>query len=342
MGRGTAREAVGSVYASSAGSTSSWAWCRTCVTASGQEANIVPPSTTSSAATRHRARDVAWRRTVAPAARALFAGSVLLAAPGCIVTTYQPIAGLNHPVVVDPTRPNLRDTHLDVVCLPGEGFPATDANALCNRLRTLFENQGARVSTGLDRADADRSDDDTPRPVHLTVEIASRDVRKAYHPLTWAFTAASFTLFPGVSERTFEQEVTIRDATGFLLVRDTLRGRLVHRFGAGIWLATAVSDLFRPPGEKLGRGAAGRDLSDDVYRQLSQLAFDARVHAQVLRVASPRPGPAAPRDLLPGPAALPGIAEPAAPIPLAPAPAEPVPLTAEPAPPMPAEAPERP
>lgn len=312
------------------------------MTRSALEASIVPPRTTSAARARRPASERTGRRAGRGLAGCLgVAGSLLLG--GCVVTTYQPIAGLNHPVVVDPTRANLQDTRIDVVCLPGAGFGVPDANALCNRLRSLFENQGALVTAGIDASDADLpAGDAAPRAVHLTMQIASREVRKGYHPLTWAFTAASFTLFPGVSEVTFEQDVTVRDHTGFLLARDTLQGRLVHRFGAGIWLTTSISDLFRPKEEKLRRGAAGRDLSSDVYRQLSQLAFDARVHADVLRVAGPRPGPAAPRDPLPGlPARLPGLPAPAAPEPAAPAPAvqEAAPADAAPAPLEPVERP---
>lgn len=307
---------MGSVYSSLRGRTFRRAWCRIAspdreapeaLERFDREASIVPPHTTA-------ATGGPSDRAPCDRPRARWIGVVLACAlaSGCMMV-YQPVRGLQRPVVVDPTHPNLRDTRIDLVCRPEGGVRLADANVLCQRVGQLFENQGALVNTGVDEDDRGEAPVE-PRAVHLRMQIASRKVNESYHPLTWFLYAASFTVVPAVTEQTFAQDITVRDAAGSLLARETLEGRLVHRYGVGNWVATVLTDLFRPREQRIGGDAAEEDLSNDVYRQLSQIAFDARVHAQVLRVAAPAPGPApAPRSA--PPAALPGLE----PVPAAPA-----------------------
>ena len=205
---------------------------------------------------------------------------------------YQPMHGLHGPVVVDPRLPNLTSTQLDVHCVPGDALSGQQASMLCQKVGALFENQGAQVRTHI--AEGSSDDDDgfedslTGALTALTVELRARQLHHAKHPLSWVATVLSLTLVPGVTETTFAQDVVIRDDSGFLLVSDTLEGRLVTRFGFGSWASNALLDLARDDADKITGDVASRQLSSDLYRQLSQLVFNARMHAQVLQLGTPK------------------------------------------------------
>jgi hypothetical protein len=221
------------------------------------------------------------------------------------VRVYHPMAGLHGPVVVDTTAPNFEGVNLTVHCVPGDYVNRQQAGNLCQRVGTLFENQGATVLSvagegSLNPADIGLApfrpeellDDDPveeeeePEPLgDLTVELRGRQIHAARHPWSWLFCVASFTLLPGVTESTFAQDVLIRDANGFLLSSKTLKGRLVQRFGAGPWIGNAMLNLSREKGNKIKRSAAEKDLSNDLYGQLSQSVFNAKIQWEVLQEA---------------------------------------------------------
>jgi hypothetical protein len=216
----------------------------------------------------------------------------LSAAPGCVVRLYQPLSGLHRPVVTDPRVPNFGDTRLDVHCVPGDLLNEQQAGALCQKVRALFENQGAEVRTFLSAGRAEGDDllaegqeepaaEAGPR-TELSLELRARKVHASNHPLSWALCVASFTLLPGTFESTFAQDVVVRDGSGFLLLNDTLEGRLVTRFGFGVWATNAIFDLWRPEEDEVLGDASNRELSADLYRQLTQLVFNAKMHAEVL------------------------------------------------------------
>ncbi|MEQ1503983.1 MAG: hypothetical protein ABMB14_17205 [Myxococcota bacterium] len=246
---------------------------------------------------------------------------------GC-VQVYQPMSGLHRPVVVNTQLANFHDLAVTVRCVP-EDLLAEDAGLLCQKVGTLLENQGAKVSTttsavpdpvevaGLELPAADGALDlpglggdldapdgtttggegsaprtgqaDGPGAVaapgsRLAVELRARQVHKANNLLSWAICIASFTLVPAVTETTFAQDVVVRDADGFLLVSDSLEGRLINRFGAGPWIGNALMNVgIRDPEDRLTADTVRRDLSTDLYRQLSQLVFNAEMQGQVLR-----------------------------------------------------------
>ena len=235
---------------------------------------------------------------------ALFSGLTLLfvmASGGC-VRIYEPMSGLHQPVVVDTQVANFPDVHLTLHCVPGDLLSKENATVLCRKVTTLFENQGAKVRMidTVNRADdvfedqleePPESGDDQPR-TGLTVELRARQLHKSTHPLSWVLCVGSFTLLPGVTESTFAQDIVIRDESGFLLVTDTLVGRHVHRFGASAWIGNRIADItWRKKSERLTLDAADEDLSSDLYRQLSQLAFNAKMQAQVYRESAPREMP---------------------------------------------------
>jgi hypothetical protein len=214
------------------------------------------------------------------------------------VRVYQPLSGLHRPVVVDPQLPNFQDVRLTMRCFPGDLLNAQEASALCQKVGTLFENQGALVLDG-DEEEEEESEEsegeeteegeEAPAPVpttELTMELRARKVHEANNLLSWAVCLASFTVVPGVSEATFAQDVVIRDATGSLLLSESLEGRLVLRFGAGTWLGNKLMDLtVRAPEDELTGNAVNQDLSDDMYRQMSQLLFNAKMQSQVQEAA---------------------------------------------------------
>lgn len=211
---------------------------------------------------------------------------------GC-VRIYQPMSGLHRPVVVDPTLANFQDLRLAVHCVPEDLLNPADAAALCQKVETLFENQGAEVTTaGMDSVDDTGQEEEGTAPADdapttdLTLELRAHRVHQANNLLSWALCIGTFTLVPAVTESTFAQDVVIRDGTGFLLVSDSLEGRLVLRFGAGTWVANKLLDLaWRDDADKLTGDAFNHDLSTDLYRQLSQMMFNAEMQWQILQQA---------------------------------------------------------
>lgn len=228
--------------------------------------------------------------------RPLHALGLALLCAGC-VQAYQPLSGLHRPVVVDPRAPNLADVNLRVVCPPGDLVSAAEARHLCDRVGKLFEIQGARVTTATDRPlrDPELGDDGaevtagTPTPTtDLVLELRAVETHTANNALSWMLCLATGTLVPAVTESTFAQDVVVRDGTGFLLVRDRLEGRLVRTFGIGAWAGNKIADLaWRKKEDELTAKAVQADLSADLYGQLSQLVFNARMRWQVLREATP-------------------------------------------------------
>lgn len=187
---------------------------------------------------------------------ALFAA---LTCAGCTVVVYQPMSGLHRPVAVDPSRANFTDVDMQVSCPTGPAVDSTEAGQLCRRVARLFENQGARVEIRAAGAAPEPEEGEQAKPrstlqVELTARVVHREVTD------WLF-------WEHVSDYTVAQEVTIRDETGFLLVRDTLTGRFVKRWG-----------FF---------SNADEDFSADFYAQLSQLALNARVRRRVLAEGRP-------------------------------------------------------
>lgn len=229
-----------------------------------------------------------------PLRAALLTGALLLV--GC-VRSYQPLSGLHDPRVVDPGLPNFRDVSLSVHCVPTDYLGRIESAKLCRRVGSLFENQGAVVRTYTHARGAGLAEDDAlAQPMGagipledrtaLVLELRARQVHTSSHPLSWALFSVSFSLLPGVIEETFAQDIEIRDDSGFLLVRHTMEGRLVQSFGAGTWAGNKVLDwTVRPSEEELTGDAVQRDLSADLYGQLSQLMFNAKIQRQVLDTA---------------------------------------------------------
>ena len=214
----------------------------------------------------------------------------LMMATGC-VHAYHPLSGLHDPIVVNPQLPNFDDLSMTVRCVPGDYLSGEDNSLLCQNVGRLFENQGADVQVveffGEDafQEDTDRetTEEEAEPKTDLVLELQSRLVHRNAPPLSWIVFLGSFTVLPGITEQTFAVEATVRDDTGFLLVTDTMQGRLVTRSGVGAWLFNRIGDLGRAKEARLTRRVASADLSGDLHRQLSQQVFDAKLQWRVLQ-----------------------------------------------------------
>ena len=211
---------------------------------------------------------------------------------GC-VNVYQPLLGLQTPVVVDPQRQNFNDLRLAVRCVPRDFLNPKDAKILCDRVEELFVAQGAKVQTyaGVSKADDDGSEegaaaaktrDASPRP-DLTLELRARLLNKDTSALMWIFSLLTLTLAPAMSEYSYVQEVVIRGQGGTLLASAELKGRLVRYYGLGAWAGTRLVNLiFRDDDEDQTNRAFRRGISDDLYGQLSQMVFNSKMRQRVL------------------------------------------------------------
>ena len=214
------------------------------------------------------------------------AALALCLSTGC-VHVYQPMAGLHGPVVVDPTVTNFPELRLAVVCDRGDLLSREEARVLCQHVGTLFENQGATVTT-LAAGErpyevAEEGQGSQPLLVDLEMELTSREVHSSNDPVSWALCILTASVVPAVTERTFALDVVIRDGHGFLLVADSLQGRIIRRGGVGVWATNALMDrLVRSEQDQLGGDSASQDLSADLYGQLSQMVFNAQMQARVL------------------------------------------------------------
>jgi hypothetical protein len=220
--------------------------------------------------------------------------AVLVLLSGC-VTVYQPLVSLQRPVAIDPGLPNFEGQRVLIRCFPGEYLDAKEAAILCRHVRRLFTNQGAQVKALVPRGAVSVATDAKPARPDLIIDLQARLLHEDNSGLLWLVSGLSLTLIPAVTDTTFAQDVTIRDADGALLLSDTLQGRFVRYFGFGTWAVNATLDLLvREPSEELTGDVAEQDFSRDFYRQLSQLAFHARMRERVMHDFATSPASAAP------------------------------------------------
>jgi hypothetical protein len=240
---------------------------------------------------------------------------VLLASlsAGC-VTFYEPLLSLQKPVVVDPTVANFANVHILIRCVPGDYVGQQEADTVCRNLRTLFQNQGAQVSTEVPNPRGPARYATAGPPPDLVMELQSRMLHREDNAPLWALATLTCTIIPGVTDDTFATDVTVRDSSGALLISETLEGRFQRYVGVLVWGTNEVADLLvRSDAERVTGDAAPRDFSRDFYGQLSQIAFNANMRALVMHgyatdgpSASP-PAPTNPPTRAPavGPAAPP-------------------------------------
>lgn len=207
------------------------------------------------------------------------------AARNAKVTVYQPLSGLQRPVIVDVTQPNLEGLAVGLSCPRGPYLRASETNSLCSKVETLFLNQGAEVT----RLDGLAEEEALSAPPDLRVELRSRELYTNNPSLSYVISVMTLTLLPAIEDTAFALDVTVADDQGFVLARDSLQGRVLVRHGVGPWAMNALADeLWRAPRERLSEDRAGEDISEDLYGQLSQIAFNAKVQRDVLRARAER------------------------------------------------------
>jgi hypothetical protein len=218
----------------------------------------------------------------------------LLAQGSACVPIYQPLRGLNTPVVIDTQVQNLAGVRLLVHCVPGGMLDRLSADELCRKVGVVFENQGATVTTVTPAGsvdgigDAPETEPGTMPETDLLLELRARKIHRAHNPMLWVLCAVSLTIIPASVEYSFAQDVVIRDATGFLLAEETLQGRMITQFGVTVWVGNALMNSFwRAPEDKLTDATMRTDLSTDLYRQLSQAVFNAKMQWLVLQQTPP-------------------------------------------------------
>jgi hypothetical protein len=202
------------------------------------------------------------------------------ALPACF-TVYHPLIGFQEPTAIAPDLRNFEGDRIHIRCLPGDFVKSSEADRLCRHVELLFDNQGASVTV-----------DTTPRapesPADLYVELRARRLHQADSVANWTAFIFTGTLVPIVSEHTMAQDVIIRDRDGFLLAKDSWHARFLYYSGAGIWGVNWILDvLVRDKGERLTNSEPERQFSEDYYRQLSQITFNARARQNVMRATLP-------------------------------------------------------
>lgn len=224
--------------------------------------------------------------------RGMLAATLSVALTAC-VTTYHPLGTLQRPVAVDPQSANLEGVRILVRCLPTDELEASGAAGLCRRLRALLANQGAVVDVEVRSALGGLGPPAAPpvvqgSPADLVLEHRIFATEPANLWATAYLAAFTLTLFPLVNDRTFTHEIVIRDGRGALLAEERYDARFVETLSAPYWLLNWLLDGFiRPKSEALVGDGHQRDFSRDLYAQLSQITFNARMRSEVLNGLQP-------------------------------------------------------
>ncbi len=216
---------------------------------------------------------------------------------GC-VTVYQPLLALQRPVAIDPHESNFKGTRLLVRCIPGDWADGSESTTLCENVSELLSNQGAIVDVEVPGETLDQNDQDpgdpAARPQHapgkpdLIMELTARRLHNDNSVLLWVLCVVTGTLIPAITDATFAQDITVRDADGFMLVSESLQARFIRYFGLTTWAVNGLLDLIvRPKGEGLTGNNAKIDFSHDFHKHVSQLAFTAGMREKVLRNFAP-------------------------------------------------------
>ncbi len=233
----------------------------------------------------------------------------VFATSGC-VTLYQPLTSLQRPVAVDPQLANFEGARFLLRCHPGKDLSASDAQKLCRGVGTSFRNQGAQVDVEIPRPGrASRTFEEEEKP-DLVIDVRSRLLHRENSSYQFLLAYVTLSIVPMVEEFSYAQDVTIRDRQGGLLAQDTYQARFIEYRGVGVWAVNWVADYaVRKKEDRVSGNVAARDFSSDLYGQLSQLAFNARVRQTVLgdfRAPPPPAGTPAPAPATaPAPSATP-------------------------------------
>lgn len=234
--------------------------------------------------------------------RALCALALSVGLSGCAAiyktyAVYQPLSGLHEPAVVDPAALNFEDVSLTVRCFRGE-LSRSQSDSLCEKVSALFENQGAKVYTvdgdgpaddsvgDMDEDEVVEGADGGPPRTDLVLELRSRQVSQSVDRVSWMAFSSTFSIYPGEKEFVFAQDVVVRGGDGVLLSTESLQGRVVERIGLAMSLFAEVKDgLSKDPAYVPMEKVAAAELSADLYQQLSQIVYNAKLQWRVQQEA---------------------------------------------------------
>lgn len=212
----------------------------------------------------------------------------VLASSGC-VTLYQPQRTVHGPVVIERSPKNFEGLRVLVRCHAHERhLPAGDARKLCGRIARDLEAQGAETEWVVPSR---RGVEEVPfggEGADLTVVIESRIDHERDYALSACCSACTCTILPVVSEQSFSQRVAVYGRDRSVLTEDILRERFVEYFGCGVYSLNWLLDwLVRDEDSHLSGEAPRKRFAEDFYGQIRQLAFNARVRAEVLGLLEP-------------------------------------------------------
>jgi hypothetical protein len=244
---------------------------------------------------------------------------------GCI-TLYEPMGSLQRPTLLNPADPTFAGSRILLRCLPGEDLPPDYAEKVCRNLSQSLRNQGADTETIVPRA----LDEGQGRlafdgvGADFTIEVGSKTEHHHDYPDMAVAAVLTLTAIPAIEEETYAQQITVRGKNQVVLASDTMRARFVTYTGCLVWSINWLLDLAVRDDDDDLTGDIGKQMfSRDFYRQVSQLAWNARVRSDVLGLTSPTVRQASP------PASS-SVAVPAVPPTAPPAPSSPAPTRSPP------------
>ncbi|MEM6733961.1 MAG: hypothetical protein AAF658_20530 [Myxococcota bacterium] len=213
----------------------------------------------------------------------LIVAACLFLGSGCM-TVYHPLRGLQRPTLVELNAPNFAQTAIELRCIEGGALDRDGARRLCQFIRQVFENQGATVFDRTEIAFADAEDLEAESPTELIVELRSRETASDVNYSSQFLSVVTLTLVPAIREESVAQTVIIRDAGGRELAQETLEWRMRHYVGIGIVGVNYLLDVTaRDEDDTLTGDVADERFSRDLYRQVSQIAFNAKQRLDLTR-----------------------------------------------------------
>ena len=214
---------------------------------------------------------------------------VIVGCSSC-VTIYEPMGSLQRPTLLNPADETFAGSRILLRCVPGADLPPGDAEKVCRNLSQVMRSQGADTETSVPRA----LDDGQGRlafdgvGADFTIEVSSRTEHHYDHPAMFIFMVLTGTAIPAIEEETYAQQITVRGKNQVVLASDTLRSRFVTYTGCLVWSINWLLDLgFRDDDNDLTGAIGQQTFSRDFYRQVSQLAWNARVRSDVLGLTAP-------------------------------------------------------
>lgn len=217
--------------------------------------------------------------------------ALLLAAVSGCVTVYHPYSPLQRPVVLNLQNPNLEGLKIKLECIPSDFLVHYDAVSLCNQISKAVTAQGAevvqlQVGKEVENAGAD-SANAAPKPFDISIQLKSWQLfDKTNWWLVFPF-LATLTFVPIQEEYAFATQMTIMSGTGFFLNSEIYQGRFVRYIGAGYWGVNLVfNELLRKEEDRIDDESIAFQFSSDLYRHVSQSAYNAKMRLELLKLAS--------------------------------------------------------